>query len=120
MPSKKYFKESRLKIREKVKEKYGLTTADTLTKEQKKLVRKEVDAKMWEKITLSKNYKKALEQIDQELLYWPEFMIHKNKQRLTLLTQMLIRTRRLLLKNTPKLIGINKKIQRREIRKEQT
>ncbi len=50
MPPKKYFKESRLKIREKVKEKNGLTTADTLTKEQKKLVKKEVDAKMWKKI----------------------------------------------------------------------
>jgi hypothetical protein len=56
MPQKKYFKESRLKIREKVKEKYGLTTADTLTKEQKKLVRKEVDAKMWEKIRARSRY----------------------------------------------------------------
>ncbi|KAI8888346.1 Mak16 protein, partial [Backusella circina FSU 941] len=77
-------------------------------------------AKMWEKKKLSKNYAEALAQIDKELKYWPNFLTHKCKQRLTKITQYLIRMRKLKLKEAdrPQMIGIKKKLDRREANRE--
>ncbi|KAI6785046.1 protein MAK16 [Emericellopsis cladophorae] len=57
--------------------------------------RAHMPSKWWEKIKLSNNYTRALEQIDERLAYWPNFTTHKCKQRLTRLTQVAIRMRRI-------------------------
>lgn len=53
-------------------------------------------------------------QIGTHLEYWPKFQVHKAKQRLTKMTQYLIRKRRIELRSKTRLVGVKKKVERRE------
>ena len=85
----------------------------------KTIERSHTPARLWEKVKLSNNYAKALEQIDEQMLHWPDHQIHRAKQRLTKLTQYLIRARRLTLKARTKIVGIKKKMDRRDAAREE-
>ena len=77
---------------------------------------------LWEKIYLSRNYSKALSQLDEHLAYFPKAMVHRNKQRLTKIHQYLLRMRKLKLReingSKAKLGRVHRKVEQREERRE--
>ena len=76
----------------------------------------------WEKVLLSRNYSKALAQIDEHLQFFPKVLMHRNKQRLTKIHQYLIRMRKLELQvrsgKKANMVRVHRKVEQREERRE--
>ncbi|KAG6713935.1 hypothetical protein I3843_05G162600 [Carya illinoinensis] len=85
----------------------------------KTIERAHMPNKLWERVKLPRNYEKALEIIDKHMMYWPKFLVHKTKQRLTKMTQMRIRMRKLALKTREKIMTTPRKEKKREARREE-
>ena len=69
---------------------------------------------LWESVKLDPSYNKALEQIDNELQYWPNFLKHKCKQRFTRLRQILIKRKKMKLEGRAEYKVVSHKAEKRE------
>lgn len=84
----------------------------------KSVERAHTPATMWQLKRLNENYDEAFRQVSKALEYWPKFIVHKNKQRLTKITQYLIRARNLANNTKGKFVSIPKMKKKKEERSE--
>jgi protein MAK16 len=84
----------------------------------KTVERAHTPAKLWQRVRLAKSYAQALAQVDEHLAHWPKFLVHKNKQRLTKITQYRIRARRLATSAQPTIVPVATRTEARERRRE--
>lgn len=84
----------------------------------KTIERAHTPKRLWERMKLSQNYERALSQVTEALEFFPKHLQHRNKQRLTRVFQILARMRKLQLMVRPKLVGVHKKVEVRENRRE--
>jgi len=76
-------------------------------------------SRLWERVKLSKNFDKAIHQIHENLLFWHQFTIFKCKERFLAITKMFARMRKLKLTRRKKIVTKNRKIERRELVREE-
>jgi len=74
--------------------------------------------RQWEKIKLSRNFQKAISQMNENMLYWPGPLKSMCKQRFVRITQYLIRMRKLKLKTQRELVSMPRKVEKRVKRRE--
>jgi len=80
----------------------------------KTIERAHMPNRLWEKVALPKDYKMASLLITENLILWPKKWRTWCKRRMTRIHQYLIRMRKLALENRPKMVTIQKKVERRE------
>uniref|UniRef100_A0A915NR51 Protein MAK16 homolog n=1 Tax=Meloidogyne floridensis TaxID=298350 RepID=A0A915NR51_9BILA len=86
----------------------------------KVIERSHFPARLWEKVKLNRNMVKAVEQINVNLLHWSDYIRQKCKARVIRIHQYLARMRKMKLRGRqPKVIPIQRKIERREKRREE-
>lgn len=76
---------------------------------------------LWQRIRLSKDFNKALTQIEKQLMYWDDFNVNKCKQRFTRLKQVAINERRMALRedlSERTYVGVKHKVKKREEKRE--